>query len=1181
MPETPPANFVHLHVHTQYSLLDGAIRVGDLLAKCKEYGMDAVAITDHGSMFGALEFYVQAKKAGIKPIIGCEFYVSPSHRFDKSAKSAGKAAFHLVLLAMDNTGYQNLLKLASLAQLEGFHYKPRIDLEVLEAHAEGLIALTACLHGGIPMRITAGDMDGAREEARRLMALFGDRLYLEMQENNIPEQAIVNQGLKQLSQELGIPLIATNDCHYLNREEAQAHEVLLCIQTGKTMHDASRFRFSTDELFFKSPEEMKRAFAHSPEAIAETVRLAARCNVELSFGESHFPIFPVPEGETLDSLFEKSALAGLEERLSDMREIGQLTPEIEKTYRDRLTHEIDVIIKMGFPGYFLIVADFINWAKDHEIPVGPGRGSGAGSLAAYSLRITDIDPIPYGLIFERFLNIERKSMPDFDVDFCQERRGEVIEYVQQRYGGEAHVAQIVTYGSMKARAVIRDVGRALGMTYGDVDRIAKLIPEELKITIKKAIEAEARLQELIKRDPQVEELLRIAQTLEGLNRHTSIHAAGVVISPRPMVEYLPVCKGPKGEVLTQYDMIHTEMTGLIKFDFLGLKTLTVIDRALKLIATDIGHKPDINRIPLDDTKTYDLLAKGDALGVFQLESSGMRGLLMKMKPEVFSDLIALVALYRPGPLESGMVDQFVDTKHGRMQAIYPLPQLEPILKETYGVIVYQEQVMKIANVLAGYSLGDADNLRRAMGKKKAEVMEAEKEKFLAGARKNSIPADKAEYVFDLMAKFAGYGFNKSHSAAYALIAYQTAWLKAHYPAQFMAALLSCDVGNTDKVVRYITEARDMDIEVLPPDINESDKDFAVVNDRIRFGLAAVKNVGGAALDSIMEVRAADGPYHGLEDFCDRVDSRKVNRRVIESLIKAGAFDSLGAKRSQLFAILDMALEQAQSAQRDRLSGQISLFSAMPQAQGSKANTIELPNIPEWTEKERLGFEKETVGFYLTGHPLDNFHQEIMAVADTDLTGLGDWGDNQPVRVGGLVREYKDHRSKKGDRMAFIVLEDRAGAAEVVVFPEAFAKSGHLLASDEPLIVLGTVKQEEQGAKIIAESVDSLGEARSKYTNGARVLLKAEQVNRQKLESLKTKVREFHGTCPVSLTLHFAGRGEVDIEPPSDFTVRPCKEFDAAVEGLLGYPAVMYLKTKAEIQPRNGGKGGRWRQGGQG
>lgn len=1176
MTESNNANFVHLHVHTQYSLLDGAIRVDDLLDKCKEYNMDAVAITDHGAMFGALEFYVKAKKAGIKPIIGSEFYIAPKGRTDKSARSAGKAAFHIVLLAMDIIGYKNLMKLASIAQLEGFHYKPRIDMEILSSHSDGLIALTACLHGGVPHLIAQGDMEGARREAENLHNLFKGRLYFEMQENNIPEQTMVNNGLKQLSKELDIPVVATNDCHYLNRNESYAHEVLLCIQTGKTVHDTNRFKFSTDELFFKSPEEMKTAFSHSPEAIAETVKIADRCNLDLSFGEHHFPIFPLSDGETLDSMFEKSSRTGLEERLSEIRQKETLTDEQEKTYQDRLEMEIDVIKKMGFPGYFLIVADFINWAKKHRIPVGPGRGSGAGSLVAYSMRITDIDPIPYGLIFERFLNIERQSMPDFDVDFCQDRRGEVIEYVQQKYGGEDHVAQIVTYGSMKARAVIRDVGRALGMPYGDVDRVAKLIPEELKITIKKAIKKEPRLKDLVKRDPQVEELLSIAQVLEGLNRHTSIHAAGVVISPKAMVEYLPLCKGPKGEVLTQYDMKYTEMTGLIKFDFLGLKTLTVIDRALKLIESDIGHTLDISKIPIDDHKTYDLLCKGDALGIFQLESPGMRALLMNMKPEAFSDLIALVALYRPGPLESGMVDDFVNTKHGRMRAKYPLPQLEPILKETYGVIVYQEQVMKIANVLASYTLGDADMLRRAMGKKIPKVMAAEKGKFMAGAEKNNIPLDKAEYIFDLMAKFAGYGFNKSHSAAYALIAYQTAYLKAHYPAQFMAALLSCDVNNTDKVVRYINECKDHEIEVLPPDINESDKDFAVVNDRIRFGLAAVKNVGESALDSIMEEREKDGPYKSLEDLCTRVDSRKVNRRVIESLTKAGAFDSLGAKRSQLFAIFDQALEQAQAIQRDKLSGQISLFSVMPEDSMIKNTSIDLPNVPEWSEKEKLAFEKETVGFYITGHPLDNFRKEIKAVADTDITGLNERADNQPVRIGGLVRDLKEHRSKKGDPMGFVTLEDTSGTVEVVVFPDTFSQCSHLLTSDEPIIVQGVIQKDDRGSKIIADTVDNLTDARTKFTEAARIMLQADQINRQRLENLKNMMRRFHGTCPVSLTLHFNKRGEVDIDTPQDFTITPCRELTDEVEKTLGYATISYTNKLAEIKQRNG-RNGKWKK----
>ncbi len=1175
--QVPPANFVHLHVHSQYSLLDGAIRLTDLFDKCKEYGMDTVSLTDHGAMFGALEFYVKAKAKGLKPIIGCEFYIAPDSRFKKKAKSAGRAAFHIVLLAMNHTGYKNLLKLASIAQLEGFHYKPRIDKEILEAHSEGLIALTACLHGEIPYLIAKEkNMDLAREKALDLKRIFGDRLYFEMQENHIPEQEVVNKGLMKLAKEIDVPLVATNDCHYLNRNEAAAHELLLCIQTGKTLQDTNRFRFSTDELYFKSPDEMREAFSYCPEALENTVKIAERCNLEIEFGNHYFPNFEVPEGESLDSVFDDLTRKGFKERFAVISSMEDISPELEQSYRDRLEMELDVIKTMGFPGYFLIVADFINWAKDQDIPVGPGRGSGAGSLVAYSMGITDIDPIKYGLIFERFLNVERQSMPDFDVDFCQERRGEVIKYVHDKYGGDTNVCQIITYGSMKAKGVIRDVGRALGMTFSDVDRVAKLIPDELKMTLKKALKDEPRLKDLYTHDDQVKQLLDIGMTLEGLQRHTSIHAAGVVISPEPMVEYLPVCRGPKGEVLTQYDMKFTEKTGLIKFDFLGLKTLTVIDRALKIIKKGLDIDLDISKIPMDDPKTYDLLVRGDALGVFQLESSGMRQLLMKMKPEQFSDLIALVALYRPGPLESGMVDDFVNTKHGRMVASYPLPQLEPILEETYGVIVYQEQVMKIANILADYSLGDADNLRRAMGKKIPEVMEQERAKFMGGAKKLGVDLKKAEYVFDLMAKFAGYGFNKSHSAAYALISYQTAYLKAHYPAEFMAALLSCDVNNTDKVVRYIQESQDHGIDVLPSDINESDKDFTVVKGAIRFGMAAVKNVGGAALDSIIEVRDEDGPYKSLGDFCTRVDSRKVNKRVIESLVKAGAFDSLGGRRAQIYAIIDQAMEQAQAAQRDRESGQISLFSAMGSGTTEKATEIPLPDIPEWEDRQRLAFEKETVGFYITGHPLDNFKDELANATECAIADLDKKGDGTAGRVGGLIKAMKNHKSKKGDPMAFLTLEDVTGDVEVVVFPTAYAQCSHLLSSDEPIVIQGQVqKEEEGGAKILADEVVSLDTALERYTTGARILIQSEKVSRQKLEELKTVIHKHHGSCPVSLVLHFEGRGEADVEIQKDLTIMPSRSFSDGVENILGAGVLSFQKKQAELM--QGKKGNGWQK----
>ncbi|MDR3628766.1 MAG: DNA polymerase III subunit alpha [Desulfocapsaceae bacterium] len=1157
------AGFVHLHVHSQYSLLDGAIRVSDLLEKCKEFGMDSVAITDHGAMHGALEFYVKAKKAKIKPIIGCEFYMAPENRSDKKQVS-GVHAFHILLLAMNQTGYKNLMKLASIAQFEGFYYKPRIDMEVLTAHNEGLIAMTACLHGQIPWLIQQKDMGGARQKAQELLGIFGDRLYFELQENTIPEQTTVNNGLIQLGKELGVKVVATNDCHYLNREEAHAHEILLCIQTGKTITDPKHFSFSSDEFYFKPPELMRQRFAYCPEAIATTVEIAERCNLEIEFGNYYFPRFPVPEGESLESMFTTACRKGIKERFAAMRAAGQFTPDKEKLYTERLNTEIDVINKMGFPGYFLIVADFINWAKDRGIPVGPGRGSGAGSLAAYCMRITNIDPIPYGLIFERFLNIERKSMPDFDVDFCQDRRAEVIDYVREKYGGAAHVAQIVTYGSMKARGVIRDVGRAMDIPFGEVDKIAKLVPDQLKMTIKKAMEEEPRLKDAADKDPRIEELLRVSQTLEGLARHTSTHAAGVVVSPDPMVEYLPTCRGSNEETLTQYDMKHTEMTGLIKFDFLGLKTLTVIDKALKHIKADVGIDLDIDAIPMDDIKTYDLLCSGDALGVFQLESSGMRELLVKMAPTQFSDLIALVALYRPGPLESGMVNDFVETKHGRATAHYPLPQIKFILEETYGVIVYQEQVMKIANVLASYSLGDADNLRRAMGKKIPEEMEKQRNKFMEGAQKNGIPADKAEYIFDLMAKFAGYGFNKSHSAAYALVSYQTAYLKAHYPAQFMAALLSCDMNNTDKVVLYISECRDRHIEVLPPDINESINDFSVVNDRIRFGLAAVKNVGGSALDSIVEERNKGGPYTTLADFCNRVDSRRVNSRVIESLIKSGSFDSLGRKRSQLFAALEQAMDQAKAVQRDKQSGQMSLFAVAPKADKSAVTEIMMPDVEEWDERKRLALEKETVGFYITGHPLDNAMSEIKTVVDSDIRNLAEWGEDQPVRVGGLIRTCKRLKSKKGEPMAFITLEDILETVEVIAFPETYARCEQHLASTDPVIVRGTVQKDERGAKIIAESIIPLQEAREKYTEQVRIRLEADKISRQRLEAVKKSLYQFHGDCPLLLTIHFPGLGEVDIEVMKELTIRPCRELSDSMEKILGYQPLWYKKKPLEV-----------------
>lgn len=1168
------APFVHLHVHSHYSMLDGAIRFDNLIDRVKEFKMPAVALTDHGAMYGALEFYDKATTAGIKPLVGCELYVAQNGRFKKD-QNAGHN-FHIVLLAMNKTGYQNLMKLASMAQTEGFYYKPRIDYELLAEYQEGLIALSACLHGEIAWRLTHNDPIGAKKKAAELQNIFGDRLYFELQENGIPEQKIANKGLIAIGKELDIKVVATNDCHYLNRDESYAHEVLLCIQTGRTMSDPKRFRFSTDELYFKSPEEMAEQFSYCPEALTNTLEVADRCNLELEFGKHYFPHFPIPEGKTLESLFADACHDGLEKRFAHLRKMNTLTPEDIQIYRDRLEHEIKVIQKMGFAAYFLIVADFINWAKEKKIPVGPGRGSGAGSLAAYCMQITDIDPIPYGLIFERFLNVERMSMPDFDIDFCKDGRDEVINYVRKKYGGDDHVAQIVAYGSMKARGVIRDVGRVLEIPLPKVDRIAKLVPEELKITLDKAIDKEPLLREAMKED-DIRELLTVAKTLEGLSRHKSTHAAGVVISPGPMVEFLPLCIGQNKEVLTQYDMKYTEKTGLIKFDFLGLKTLTVIDRALRLIKQDIGTEIQLNTIPLDDPKTYNLLCEANSLGVFQLESDGMRDLLKKMKPEVFTDLIALVALYRPGPLESGMVNTFVDTKHGHRLPEYPVPQLKEVLEETYGVIVYQEQVMKIANILAGYSLGDADILRRAMGKKNPAVMEQEREKFMAGALTNNIPEQKATYIFDLMAKFAGYGFNKSHSAAYALIAYQTAYLKAHYPAQYMAALLSCDMDNTDKVVKYINECKAHNIDVLPPDINESFKDFTVINDRIRFGLEAVKNVGGAALISIIEEREANGPYPTLSDFCSRIDPSRVNRKVIESLVKAGAFDSLKCKRSQLMEALDVTLEKAKAVQRDRLSGQMNLFSIDNRQKETNFTCIELPDIPEWSKLKKLAFEKETLGFFLTGHPLEGVADDLKKVTDTDLEALTKCGEKQLVRIGGIIESYKTLNSKKGDRMAFAVLADMTSRVEVIIFPNTFAECSDILDQDEAVVVLGQVQLNERGAKIIAESIDTLSQAMIKYTKEIAIRVRAQQTNRQQLEMLKEMFYQHHGTCPVRLILHFDGRGEVDVEILKDLKIKPSAEFFHQVEKTLGYPALTIELKDIEPPARNNRRNGNYNQ----
>ncbi len=1144
------ADFVHLHLHTQFSLLDGAIRLEDLFHWAKRYRLPAFAITDHGSMFGAVEFYQQAQSHGIKPIIGCEVYVAPGSRFEKSTKGISEASFHLILLAQNPTGYRNLMKLVSAGYFEGFYYRPRVDKDLLRQHHEGLIALSACLQGEIPYCLSSGDFHKARLAAEEMKAIFPNRrFYLELQENKIPEQKKVNAGLMEIARDLSLPLVATNDCHYLKREDAKAHEILLCIQTGKTLRDVDRMKFSTEEFFFRSAEEMEALFCYCPEALQNTVEIAERCNLELKLNELQFPQFQVPDGENLDSFLEKSAGKGLKERLMDA------APRVrsEGFYSQRLQQELRMIQKMGFAGYFLIVADFIRYAKEKGIPVGPGRGSGAGSLVAYSLGITEIDPIAHGLLFERFLNPERVSPPDIDIDFCIEGREEVIQYVKNKYGAD-HVAQIITFGKMQARAVIRDVGRALDMPYGEVDRIAKMIPNTLNITLADALDQEPRLQELGRNNPQVQKLLTLAQALEGLPRHASTHAAGVVIASSPLVEVVPLYRGQQNETVTQYPMKDVEKIGLIKFDFLGLKTLTMIADVIKRVGLSRGEKVEIGKIPLDDHQTYALLGSGDTSGIFQLESSGMRDLVIRLIPERFEDLVALLALYRPGPLKSGMVEDFIKRKLGKIPIDYEIPELKGILEETYGVIVYQEQVMQIATYLANFSLADADILRRAMDKKKSDEMAMQKKKFMEGAQRNKISAKKAEKLFDLMAKFAEYGFNKSHSAAYALIAYQTAYLKAHFPVEFMAALMSSEMGNADKILRYLNECREKGMEVLPPDVNESQQDFTAGEGKIRFGLAAVKNVGLAAIQSILSAREEKGNFRSLSDFCLQVDLRKVNKRVIESLIKCGAFDSIGPSRAQLLAGLEEAMEWSQGMERERSNPQIILF-GVSQPEGRAEPPF--PVVPEWPESQRLAFEKETLGFYLTGHPLTRYADALQRLTTTNTQQIREISDGQEIVIGGVVNALKETTTRKGDRMAFLTLEDLQGVVEVIIFAELYKNSTLLLKSEEPVFIKGRVDAGDENVKIVANEILPYEQAVNKLTTTIHLRVRSEGLNREDLVAIREIFEDCRGNCPAYLHLLLPDRREAVIVLGDEWKLTSSDQLIRRMRDLLGYEAVSF------------------------
>ncbi|MBP1622000.1 MAG: polymerase alpha subunit [Acidobacteria bacterium] len=1152
MPDKPP--FVHLHNHSDFSLLDGASKVESLVDTAIAMGMPSLALTDHGNLFGAIQFYNTARKKGLKPIIGCEIYVAKESRHKKSG--GGDQSNHLVLLAENLDGYHNLSRLASYGYLEGFYYKPRIDKDLLSRYSGGLIALSACLKGAVPQKLLMDQPDAAMAEAAELRDIFGKgSFYLELQDHNLPAQRRINPVILDIAQKTGIPLVCTNDSHYLRREDSVAHDVLLCIGTGKVVAQPDRMRYETDQFYFKSPEEMHQLWGEIPQAMQNTVRIAERCNLKIET-EQPLPPFEVPPGFTADSYFEKTVRSGFEERrvhLQALSGAGQLKYPLS-AYEERLAFEIDMIKQMRFSSYFLIVWDLIRHARDCSIPVGPGRGSVVGSLVAYSMRITDIDPLQYELFFERFLNPERIAPPDIDMDFCMDRRAEVIEYAANKYGRDS-VCQIITFGTMAARGVIRDVGRSLDIPYGDVDRIAKLIPEELNATIDKALEQEPRLKEEMN-NPQISNLIEIAKRLEGLSRHSSTHAAGVVIAPKPLVELVPLQKTNKEEITTQYSMKDLESIGLLKMDFLALTTLTVIDNAVRRIREEKQIDLDLSAIPLTDPRVFDLFSEGRTNGIFQFESGGMKAELRRLKPERFEDLIALNALYRPGPMD--MIPDFIRRKQGSIEVRYPHPVLEEILKETYGVIVYQEQVMQIASKMAGFSLGEADILRKAMGKKQAAVMLSMRDKFIEGARKNKISDKAAIQVFDLMEQFAQYGFNKSHSTAYALLAYQTAYLKVHYPVQFMAALLSSEVGNTDKVVMYIAECRDMGIHVLPPDINESMLHFHSLGGSIRFGLLAIRNVGEGAIQSILEFRNQHGRFRSLFQFCEEVESRTLNKRVLESLVKSGALDSLGWKRSQCMAMIDVAIEYGQKARRDRESGQRGLFASLSAGQSAIPEPAP-PDLPEWPLEERLALEKETLGFYVSGHPLDRYADEISRFSKKSIADLIGEGKTVECKVAGIITDLRQRRTKKGDLMAVFSLEDLTGAVEAVVFPNAYSKFESFMSADIPILVSGRFESEnEKGCKIIASEFQPLSGIAERSAKTLRIRACIASLSPESAVSLHRLLENNRGETGVDLELYDPSVFRVNIQSSDFVKVKSSTELIRQIESICGAGSVQVV-----------------------
>ena len=1191
--------FTHLHLHTEFSLLDGACRIDELLDEAVKLKMPALAVTEHGNMFSSVVFHDHARERGLKPILGCEVYVAQGSRFDKSGPQT--ETNHLVLLAETTEGYKNLIKLVSAGYTEGFYYRPRIDKDLLARHSTGLIGLSSCLKGEVASALKVEQARPALEAAARLRDILGkNNFFLEMQYQGIEEQKIVNRGIIPLARELELPLVATNDVHYLRQGDYQPHDILLCIGTGKTVNDAQRLRYTGDQFFLKTPDQMAAVFKDHPEALRNTMLVAERCNVTIPKGQNHLPSFGVPEGFTLDEYFEHVAREGLAQRMVRLQQLagsGRLRQSIDE-YSRRLDYEIAMIRKMGYSGYFLIVWDFIRYAREEGIPVGPGRGSAAGSLVAWCMRITDVDPLDFDLIFERFLNPERVSLPDIDVDFCERRRGEVIDYVTRKYGRE-NVAQIITFGTMKAKAVVRDVGRALDMPYADVDRIAKQIPPALDMTLDKALTENPILKDMVTKDAKVKEVIDIGKRLEGMSRHASVHAAGVVIAPGPITDYAPLYKGARDEITTQWNMKEVERIGLLKMDFLGLSTLTLIRDCLGEIKRTEGIDLDIDAIPLDDPKTYKVFGEGAAFGIFQFESSGMRELLRKAKPERLDDLIALNALYRPGPLKSGMVDDWVARKQGRTEVKYELPQLEPILSDTYGVIAYQEQVMRIAQALAGFSLGQADVLRKAMGKKDPKVMAKQREAFMEGARAKGVNEKKATKIFDLMEYFAGYGFNKSHSTAYAFLAYQTAYLKANYPWHFAAALLTIEAQNTDKLAMYLAESRDRGIPVLPPDINESQLHFSVEPGKgVRFGLTAIKGLGDGAIRVILDARARlGGKIPSLHALCEELDLRLANKRVFEALVKAGACDSLvggtthaplreplNVTRARLFAAIDGACDHGSRLQRNKDLGQVDLFGG--DAENAGPTIVPLPDVAPWSEIEQLTYEKETLGLYWTGHPMDRYADDLReygARTTADLvprreaasvtidegeeaagepiarteggTAPGNGRVAEDISIGGIVSGLRPLKTRKGDRMCVLTLDDAAGSIEVVVFPETFKQHGYYAENGRSVLVHGRFERDDESVRLLATEIAPIEMVRERLAKSVAIRLSMPPHGRATFERLLELLAQHKGDRRVAFVILEQDRHLRVTADVSGIRVRPSERLVSEVEKICGSGSV--------------------------